>query len=89
MQRTEPEPVGEDGPRQATLHPGAASLTAVADRAPRARHARAARERGAVSGARSASRGHDRPHGRPRRGRGRRTARTGPAGSALARKDAR
>ncbi|MFF5443336.1 DUF6380 family protein [Streptomyces achromogenes] len=85
MQRTEPEPAGPDGPRQATLHPGAASLTAAAHRAPRTRHARAPRGRGAVSGARPAPRGHD----RPRRSRGRRTARTGPAGGALARKDAR
>ncbi|MEU7054026.1 DUF6380 family protein, partial [Streptomyces eurythermus] len=46
MQRTEPEPAGEDGTRQATLHPGAASLTAAAVRAPRARHAREADVRG-------------------------------------------
>ncbi|MFF4716187.1 DUF6380 family protein [Streptomyces eurythermus] len=84
MQRTEPEPAGPDGTRQATLHPGAASLTAAADRAPCARHARAPRGHGAGSGARPPSRGQDRPHGRPRRSRGRRTAR-----AALARKDAR
>ncbi|MEU2440319.1 DUF6380 family protein [Streptomyces rubradiris] len=40
MQRTEPEPAAPDGTRQATLHPGMASLTAAADRAPSARHAR-------------------------------------------------
>ncbi|WP_372504811.1 DUF6380 family protein [Streptomyces lavenduligriseus] len=89
MQRTEPEPAGPDGTRQATLHPGAASLTAAAVRAPRARHARAPRGRGAVSGARPPARGQDRPHGRPRPSRGRRAARTGSARAALARKDAR
>ncbi|WP_436954007.1 DUF6380 family protein [Streptomyces sp. SudanB182_2057] len=89
MQRTEPEPAAPDGTRQATLHPGMASLTAAADRAPSARHARAPQGRGAVPGARPASCGQARPHDRPRRSRGRRTARTGPARAALARKDAR
>ncbi|MFD0395404.1 DUF6380 family protein [Streptomyces nogalater] len=85
MQRTEPEPAAWDGTRQATLRPGVASLTAAADRAPSARPARAPQGRGAVSGARPPARG----HGLPRRSRGRRTARTGPARAALARKDAR